>query len=157
MRSGGSEGALSFNVLIAERSARLGLPEVLFNLFPGMGAYSFLSRKLDSARAERMILSGRIYTAEELYEMGVIDILAEDGEGTQAVKKYIAANGRRRHVRHALSRAARRVNPLTLDELRDVTKIWVDTALGLHPSDLRKMRRLATAQSHRMKRHLSSV
>lgn len=148
---GGFEGALSFNILVAERSARLGLPEVLFNLFPGMGAYSFLSRRLDPARAERMILSGRIYTAEELYDMGVVDILAEDGNGEEAVRQYIAANGRRRHMMHALNRTARRVNPLTLEELRDVTRIWVDTALKLHPRDLRKMERLASAQARRMR------
>jgi DSF synthase len=35
---GGFETALSSNVLIAERSAKLGFPEILFNLFPGMGA-----------------------------------------------------------------------------------------------------------------------
>ncbi|MGI4745610.1 MAG: crotonase/enoyl-CoA hydratase family protein, partial [Janthinobacterium lividum] len=55
---GGFESALSYDVLVAERSAKLGLPEVLFNLFPGMGAYSFLSRKLCAARAEAMIMSG---------------------------------------------------------------------------------------------------
>jgi DSF synthase len=43
---GGFECALSFDVLVAEKSAKMGLPEVLFNLFPGMGAYSFLSRKI---------------------------------------------------------------------------------------------------------------
>ena len=43
---GGFEGALSASVLVAEESSRLGFPEVLFNLFPGMGAYSFLSRKV---------------------------------------------------------------------------------------------------------------
>ncbi|MDH3320213.1 MAG: crotonase/enoyl-CoA hydratase family protein, partial [Betaproteobacteria bacterium] len=37
---GGFETALSSDVLIAEESAQLGLPEILFNLFPGMGAYS---------------------------------------------------------------------------------------------------------------------
>ena len=76
---GGFEGAMSFNILVAERSARMGLPEVLFNLFPGMGSMSFLSRKIGFGRAERMILSGKIYTAEELYDMGVVDVLAEDG------------------------------------------------------------------------------
>ena len=57
---GGFEGALSFNVLVAEKKAKFGLPEILFNLFPGMGAFSFLSRKLDAARAHKMIVSGRI-------------------------------------------------------------------------------------------------
>ena len=35
---GGFELALSYDMIVAERSAKLGLPEILFNLFPGMGA-----------------------------------------------------------------------------------------------------------------------
>ena len=52
---GGFEAALAHDVIIAERSAKFGLPEVLFNLFPGMGAYSFLSRRIGRMAAERMI------------------------------------------------------------------------------------------------------
>ncbi|MGH8719316.1 MAG: crotonase/enoyl-CoA hydratase family protein, partial [Burkholderiales bacterium] len=37
---GGFECALSSDIIIAEKSARFGFPEILFNLFPGMGAYS---------------------------------------------------------------------------------------------------------------------
>ena len=48
---GGFECALASDLIVAEESAQLGFPEILFNLFPGMGAYSFISRKLDSARA----------------------------------------------------------------------------------------------------------
>ena len=43
---GGFEAALSSDVIVAEKSARFGFPEILFNLFPGMGAYSFLERKI---------------------------------------------------------------------------------------------------------------
>ena len=151
---GGFEGALCCNVLIAERSVKMGLPEILFNSFPGMGAYSFLSRRLDAARAERMILSGQIYTAQEMYEMGVIDIVAEDGEGEQAVKKYIGKRGSNHSVREALYRVRQRVNPITLAELRDVTDIWVDTALKLAPSDLRRMEHLRMAQNRRLSKRL---
>ncbi|MCB1185505.1 enoyl-CoA hydratase/isomerase family protein, partial [bacterium] len=86
---GGFECALADDVIIAERSAKFGLPEILFNLFPGMGAYSFLSRRISPAQAERMMLSGRIYSAEELYEMGVVDMVAEDGAGEDAVYDYV--------------------------------------------------------------------
>src|SRR5687767_1746589 len=72
---GGFECALSFDVLIAERSAKMGLPEVLFNLFPGMGAYSLLARKIGTAAAEKLIMSGTVYTAEELHRLGVVDVL----------------------------------------------------------------------------------
>jgi len=147
---GGFEAALSCDLIIAERSAKMGLPEILFNLFPGMGAYSLLSRKLDPARAERMILSGRIYGAAELYEMGLVDVVAEDGQGEEAVRHYIARNARRHGVQRCLSEMRRRINPLTFAELQDVTEMWVETALRLEEIDLRKMERLMTAQRRRV-------
>lgn len=149
---GGFEGAMSFQVLVAERSVRMGLPEVLFNLFPGMGAYSLLSRKVGASLAERIILSGKIYTAAELYDMGIVDILAEDGCGEDEVRKFVSANAGKHRMQQAMTRVARRVNPLTFDELRDVTEIWVDTAMALDGADLRKMERLANAQSRRLAR-----
>lgn len=146
---GGFEAALSCDVIVAERGAKFGLPEVLFNMFPGMGAYSFLARRLDSVRAERMIMSGRLYTAEELYDLGLVDVLAEDGLGREAVLDYIHRNTRRHNAHRAIYQARRRVHPLAYDELRDITDVWVDAALRLTESDLRKMQRLTQAQDRR--------
>jgi DSF synthase len=140
---------LSFNVLVAEKSAKFGLP-VLLNLFPGMGAFSFLSRKLDAARAQKMILSGRIYSATELYDMGLIDVLAEDGCGEKAVRDYIAHH-RRHHTVHCCIRdVGMRVNPFSLEELLDIADIWAEHAMRLEESDLRYMERLASAQPRRI-------
>ncbi|MFI4960021.1 MAG: crotonase/enoyl-CoA hydratase family protein [Hyphomicrobiales bacterium] len=149
---GGFEGALSFNVLVAEKTAKFGLPEILFNLFPGMGAFSFLSRKLDAARAHKMIVSGRIYSATELYEMGLIDVLAEEGRGEEAVRDYIVQNRRQHTVHQRIRDVSMRVNPLSLDELHDVTEIWAEHAMRLAEPDLRNMERLASAQLRRVKR-----
>ncbi|HEY8610834.1 MAG TPA: crotonase/enoyl-CoA hydratase family protein [Roseomonas sp.] len=147
---GGFECALAFDVIVAERSAKFGLPEILFNLFPGMGAYSFLSRRVGPVLAEQMITSGRIYSAEELHAMGIVDVLAEDGEGEVAVRDYIAKNQRKRNAYLAMYRARRRANPITLAELRDIVAVWVDAAMELGEPDLRKMCRLAAAQDRRM-------
>ncbi len=144
---GGFEAALSAHVIVAERGARLGLPEVLFNLFPGMGAYSFLSRRLTPAAAERMILSGKVYTAEELYELGIVDVLAEDGEGIAAVRQHVRELDRRQASRRAMRHVCNAVTPITRDELIRVTDIWVEAALGLREEDLRRMHRLVAAQS----------
>lgn len=149
---GGFEGALSFNVLVAEKNAKFGLPEILFNLFPGMGAFSFLSRKLDAARAHKMIVSGRIYSATELYDMGLIDVLAEEGCGEEAVRDYIVQNRRQHTVHRRIRDVNMRVNPLSLEELRDVTDIWAEHAMRLAEPDLRNMERLANAQLRRVKR-----
>jgi DSF synthase len=146
---GGFESALSCNVIVAEKSAKFGMPEILFNLFPGMGAYSLLARRLDAVRAEKMILSGRIYSAEELHGMGLVDVLAEDGKGEEAVRDYISRHGRRHGAQRAIYRVRDRVLPLAYSELVDVTRIWVDTALRLTEQDLRKMERLAAAQGRR--------
>ena len=47
------ESALASNVIVAEKGVKMGLPEVLFNLFPGMGAYSLLSRRVGTSKAEK--------------------------------------------------------------------------------------------------------
>jgi len=148
---GGFEAALASDVIVAERSAKFGLPEILFNLFPGMGAYSLLSRRLDATRARQMILSGRLYSAEELHAMGLVDVLAEDGQGEDAVRDWIRRNGRRRAVQCTLRAVRDRVDPMTYEELRDITDLWVDAAMGLDDSDLRRIERLRQAQAKRLK------
>ncbi len=148
---GGFEDALSHDVLIAERSARLGLPEILFNLFPGMGAYSFLSRRIGAQAAERMIMSGTLYTGAQLHEMGVVDVLAADGEGEAAVRDYIDRSSRKFNAQQALYRTRRLVSPVTEAELRGVVDIWVETAMSVGDADLRKMERLAQAQKRRLR------
>lgn len=147
---GGFECALSFDVLVAEKSAKMGLPEVLFNLFPGMGAYSFLSRKIGTAAAEKLIMSGAVYTAEELHRLGVVDVLAEDGQGENAVRDYIAQNRRKHNAHRAIYRSKRRIAPVTYEELRDIVDIWLDAAMNLGEQDLRKMTRLVAAQQRRL-------
>lgn len=149
---GGFECCLADDLIIAERSAKFGLPEILFNLFPGMGAYSFLSRRLDPVQAERMILSGKIYKAEELQEIGLVDEVVDDGKGIEAVYAFAARNRRRFQARRAVYQARRLARPITLEELTAITDLWVDAALTLDPGDLRKMERLAAAQDRRRRR-----
>lgn len=144
---GGFEGALSASVLVAEESARMGFPEVLFNLFPGMGAYSFLSRKIGRREAERLILSGSIYTARELYDLGVVDVLTPDGTGEAAVYSYIRKHAKQGNGRRAFEAARGEVEPLKRDEMLRVLNIWVDAALRLEDRDLRMMERLVRAQT----------
>jgi len=142
---GGFEGALTSRVLVAERQARMGLPDVLFNLFP-ISAYSLLARRLGPAHAERMILSGRMYTAEELYDMGVVDVLAENGEGEQAVGTYIKKQNRANNTYQAIHKIRQFYDPISYDELMHIAAVWVDTALQMNERDLRVMERLAQSQ-----------
>jgi len=149
---GGFEAALSCNILIAEEHAKIGFPEILFNLFPGMGAYSYLSRRTNTAIADKMISSGKIYSANELYEMGVIDLVVPTGTGHQATTDFIHEHRKTRHGRLAMQRAKHCLNTLNLDELHDIADIWVEAALNVSEKELKTMDRLVRAQSKRMLR-----
>ncbi|HTD89185.1 MAG TPA: crotonase/enoyl-CoA hydratase family protein [Burkholderiales bacterium] len=144
---GGFEAALSGDLIVAEKSARFGFPEVLFNLFPGMGAYSFLDRKIGSKAAEAIITSGRIYSAEEMLAAGVVDVIAENGAGEESVNALIKQRSRSRNGLAALAAVRRRVHSITFEELMDVVQIWVDAALRLNVRDLKLMHRLVSRQN----------
>ena len=147
---GGFEAALASDLIVAEESAQLGFPEILFNLFPGMGAYSLLSRRIGMRAAEELILSGRILPAAKLRDMGAIDLVVPDGTGPTAVREWIAGNAKRRNGAQAVLCARRRVNNVTREELDAITAVWVDAAFRLEDRDLKMMSRIVRAQMRRM-------
>ena len=144
---GGFEAALSSDVIVAEKSARFGFPEILFNLFPGMGAYSFLDRKIGQKGAEEVIGSGKVYSAEEMKALGVVDVVAEDGQGEAELAGFIKRRARSRNGLQALAATRRRVHSITFEELLDVVQIWVDAALRINLRDLKLMQRLVSRQN----------
>lgn len=144
---GGFEAALSSDLIVAEKSARFGLPEILFNLFPGMGAYSFLERKIGQKNTEALLTSGKIYSAEEMHALGVVDVVAEDGQGEAEIAALIKRRQRSRNGLSALAAVRRRVHRIEFSELLDIVQIWVDSALRLNPRDLKLMNRLVSRQN----------
>jgi DSF synthase len=143
---GGFESLLSFNVIIAERDAKFGFPENIFGLFPGMGAYSLVARRVGAAFAEEMMLSGRIYTAEEMKDVGLVHILAEPGQGIAEARDYIQRSKRRHTGSRSIYQIGREVNPITLTELDRIVQVWADACLQLRDRDLKVMHRLVSAQ-----------
>jgi len=146
---GGFELALACQTIVAESGVQMGFPEVLFGLFPGMGAYSLLSRRVSPRLAEEMMLNGVMYSSDQLHRMGIIDVLVPKGEGVRAVHEVIRQNRRIAAARLALHRVRDAVHPISLDELTRITEIWVDTALQLGDKSLRMMERLVRAQLRR--------
>jgi len=144
---GGFEALLSFDYIVAERGATFGLPEIMFGLFPGMGAHALLSRKIGSAMADRLIVSNETYTAEQMYEIGLVHHLAENGQGLAACREFIKKSDRR-HAGLVNSRRAMKVAwNLELAELNRITELWADSALQLREQDLKVMGRLVAAQA----------
>jgi len=143
---GGFECALASEVIVAERSATMSFPEVLFNMFPGMGALTLLGRKIGLRKAEEIIMSGQVYTAQQMYDAGVIDHLTEDGNGLDFVRAMVSSRQRKRNSYRAMSLAKREFLPVRLAEMKSIVSVWVDAAMRLETRDLRMMARLVRAQ-----------
>lgn len=146
---GGFEAALCCHTIIAEEGAGMGFPEVLFDLFPGMGAYTFLTRRVPAAKAERMMLDARTYPVEELLEMGVVDYVVPKGEGQQFARELIRKHKRMGNALRSMNAVRQASKPVTLDELLAVTSEWVDAAMRLGDRGQRTMERLVRAQQRR--------
>jgi DSF synthase len=149
---GGFECALASETIIAERSATMCFPEVLFNMFPGMGAVSLLARRVGMRKAEEIIMSGAVYTAKEMYDFGVIDELVEDGMGREAAALVIKSRQRRRNAYAGMTLAKQHVQPVSHSEMQSIVGVWVEAALNLETRDLRMMARLVKAQDRLMQR-----
>ena len=146
---GGMELALACHTIVAEEGVGMGLPEVLFGLFPGMGAYSFLCKRVPPQLAEKLILDGNVHSSEELFRLGVVDILVPKGEGETAVQELIRQQQRAPHAHLALNAVRAIAQPVGYDELMGITEVWVDSALALGDRSLRTMDRIVRAQSRR--------
>jgi len=144
---GGFECALAGDVIVAEKSSTMSFPEVLFNMFPGMGALSLLGRRIGLRKAEEMMTSGQVYSAKQMYDLGVIDEITEDGTGLQVIRALIKARRRKSNSYRALSLAKREFQPVTHAEMMAIVEIWVDAAMKLETHDLRMMSRLVRAQN----------
>jgi DSF synthase len=144
---GGFESLLSFDVIVAEKGTKFGFPEQLFGLFPGMGALTFLGRKLGTAKAEWLVRTGKTLTAEELHELGIVHVLADPGQGIEETRRYIHRNAPRHAAHYRMYQAMKRANPVNFMELDEIVWLWADACLTLEPHNLAVMRRLVSAQS----------
>ena len=143
---GGFEMALSTDYLIAEEHSSFGFPEIMFGLFPCTGAMGLLSTRIGARQAERIMTNKKVYSAAELYDMGLVDEICATGEGELAVERDMAAT--------ALLDLEPRLEPLAVvgDEALDraegvrIVDDWVETAMCLSDNELRTMDMLIMMQ-----------
>jgi len=143
---GGFEAMLTDDLVIAEEGTKFGLPEILFNLFPGMGGYSFLKRKLGPVLARQILEDGLSRSAEEVKALGLVDLVCPEGQAMATFARFIADNQRRFDTLVTLKRVRERAEPCDKRELLDIVDLWVDLALKLDEPALRRMDCLARVQ-----------
>ena len=144
---GGFEAALAHHFVLAQRDARLGFPEIAFNLFPGMGGYSLVARRAGMKLAEELIYRGESHTAEWHEQYGLVDVLFEPGHGYVSTRTFIDTLQPKLNGVRAMLRARQRVLQLPRSELMDITEDWVDAAFCLEPKDIAYMERLVMLQN----------
>lgn len=147
---GGSfEAALACDLVIAERGARFGFPEALFGLFPGMGAWSLLARRVDCRTLRELVEDSLTRSAEELAQAGLVHALVEPGDARAGCRRLAADRARHFARDLTLDRVRRRVEALSAAELRDIVELWVERVFALDPAQLRRMAHVARCQARR--------
>ena len=89
---GGLELALICNFLFADKSAKLGQPEILLGVFPPPASI-MLPLKIGNAKAEELLITGRTISAEEGKAVGLIIDVFEDKEAMEkGLNEWIEQN-----------------------------------------------------------------
>ncbi|MBP1018053.1 crotonase/enoyl-CoA hydratase family protein [Serratia fonticola] len=143
---GGFEAALAHHFVLAQNNARMGFPEIAFNLFPGMGGYSLVARKAGMRLAEELIWSGESHTAEWFENYGLVDKLFQSGDAYMATRTFIDTIRPKLNGMRAMLRARQRVLQLTRSELMDITEDWVHAAFTIEEKDRLYIERLVMLQ-----------
>ncbi|WP_329401425.1 enoyl-CoA hydratase/isomerase family protein [Streptomyces melanogenes] len=92
---GGFELALACDLIVADATAVVGLPEVSVGVIPGGGGTQLLPRRVGAARAAELVFTARRVEAGEARELGLVDVLVGEGEDRDealALAARIAAN-----------------------------------------------------------------
>lgn len=149
---GGFECVMAHDVILANHKSQFCLPENKFHLFPGMGAYSFLFRKLNFKTASEMLYGGKMYDAIQLQNMGLINDTFESNAGVSRISDYIKQNSYTFNFNH--HKCLKRVFPLQKAELLDITDTWVNTCMNLESEGLRRMELVINAQLRKLKQEV---
>ena len=138
---GGFESALSSNIILSRPRAKATFPEVKFGSFPGMGAYSILTRKLGFAKADEFIAAGKSYSAQELKELKLIDGII-DYENVEELSQILQPFLDEYNA-DTLKQLYHRIPK---EELIAGTDMWVEQMLSLSNNDTKKIFRIFNLQ-----------
>ncbi len=143
---GGFECALAHDFIITEEQVQFCFPENKFNLFPGMGAHSLLTRKVDTIEVDRLIRSSRAYKARYLQSLGLVEKVTEKGKSMEVLNDFVYKISEQFNFEYHHIQCKKMINPLLKKELLEITNLWVKACMNIKSFDLRKMKILAETQ-----------
>ncbi len=147
---GGFEMILSCSKIVATKSTKMGFPESRFNLFPGVGGYSFLSRMVGIKKAEEIIYNGNIMDISQLQRLHIVDSVAADDETIiQATKRLIRQEQKHFKSNVTLLQARQIYAGVDKAELWKIANLWMDLIFSLDEQSIRAIQRLVNAQNRK--------
>jgi enoyl-CoA hydratase len=87
---GGCELALACDFIYASEKAKLGQPEVNLGVLPGFGGTQLLSRRVGTARAREICMTGDMIGAEEALRIGIVNAVVPSAELLPRVREVAA-------------------------------------------------------------------
>ncbi len=130
---GGLELALICNVLFADKTAKLGQPEISLGVFPPPASI-ILPLKIGNARAEDLLVTGRSISAEEAASMGLINKVFEGKQEMEIevegwISKYIVPKSAS-SLKFAVKAARKTFNDIVSDKLPELEKEYLENLMN---------------------------
>lgn len=135
---GGLELALMCNFIFADKSARLGQPEISLGVFPPPASI-LLPEKIGYARAEELLITGRTITGAEAKEYGLVNELYEDRATMEAavdqwVEQHIVPKSAS-SLRYAVRAARVKLNQIFTNFLPQLEHLYVNRLMQTHDAN----------------------
>jgi enoyl-CoA hydratase len=113
---GGFELALTCDLIIADKMARFGFPELRLGLIPGFGGIPRLKRDLGNAVLRDLLLTGRSFNATKAQQVGLVSQVVSEGEALRTARATGEQLGK---FDRATAVAAKKfIKPIPYEELR---------------------------------------
>ncbi len=140
---GGWELALTCDLLIADKTARFGFPELRLGLIPGFGGIPRLKRDAGNALVRDLLLTGRSLNAARAYALGLLSQLVAEGQALMAARAVAAQV--RKFDPEARRLAKRFVKPIPREELHEEIELFCE--LLSRPVVMESLRRFVESRS----------
>jgi cyclohexa-1,5-dienecarbonyl-CoA hydratase len=135
---GGMELALMCDFIFADRTAMLGQPEIQLGVF-APPASLLLPMKIGQARADDLLLTGRVISAEDAHRIGLLTGLHDDRESMLAgvdawMEKQILRKSAS-SLRFAVKAARLEFNRVVKERLQDQERMYIDELMATHDAN----------------------
>ena len=135
---GGLELALMCNFIFADKTAKLGQPEISLGVFPPPASI-LLPEKIGSARAEELLITGKTISGEEGKQIGLVNELYEDKatmdtEVDKWLEQHIVPKSAS-SLRYAVRAARVKLNHLFTNFLPQLEQLYVNRLMQTHDAN----------------------